>query len=591
MPWFGASSDWRRIERNGRVLSFYREAEGSELVLLTDTRRDAIELRTGSKADVVAPEAEAHLLERPKEFWMAFLARRYHDYAAINTKVPIEPVRVSRKVRDGDRIEWQGLRFEVVATPGWTPGAVSYLVELDDRRVAYTGGLILAGGRLPDLYSLQEAIPELKLRAYHGYAARASQLIASLRRLAARRPDVLVPSRGEAILEPAAAIEALIARLKRVFQEHFSTDALRWYFGDEHWQKRAGRLLEGAAPEPMPMAETAPLPGWIRAIGNSRLIVSESGEALLVDCGYDKVIAELEELRRQDMITRLVGIFVTHYHDDHTDRVEQCAGRFSCPVYTTEIQRAVLEQPSRFYLPCLTTEPVRRLEARRHSSRMKWQEYELTFLDFPGQTYYHSALLVRRGGRETVCFVGDSFTPSGMDDYCLRNRCLLGDDDGYLRCLRLVEELPAGTFLVNQHVEPMFRFTRAQIEFMKASFERRRAAIGELTGWPHPSFAVDDQWVRFDPYEWSGGAPVRLSLAVLNHAARPLECALSLELPEGWRAGRSAFRATLAPRRETRFPVELAPPPGASGLHVVGAAVRLAGVDVAESAECLVRLS
>lgn len=591
MPWWGASSNWRRIERNGRVLSFYREAEGSELVLLTDARRDAIELRTGSKADVVAPEAEAHLLERPEEFWTAFLVKRYHDYAAINTKVPIEPVRVSRKVRDGDRIEWQGLSVEVVATPGWTPGAVSYLVELDGRRVFYTGGLIFSGGRLPDLYSLQEAIPELKLRAYHGYAARASQLIDSLRRLAARRPDVLVPSSGEPVLEPAAAIEALIGRLKRVFQEHFSTDALRWYFGDEHWQKRAGRLLEGAAPEPMPMAETAPLPGWIRAIGNSRLIVSESGEALLVDCGYDKVIAELEELRRQDMITRLVGIFVTHYHDDHTDRVEQCAGRFSCPVYATEIQRAVLEQPSRFYLPCLTTEPVRRLEARRHASRMKWQEYELTFLDFPGQTYYHSALLVRRGGRETVCFVGDSFTPSGMDDYCLRNRCLLSDDDGYLRCLRLVEELPAGTFLINQHVEPMFRFTRAQIEFMKASFERRRAAIAELTPWPHASFGVDDQWVRFDPYEWRGGAPVRLSLAVLNHAVRPLECELSLELPEGWRAGRSVFRATLAPRRETRFPVELVPPPGASGLHVVAAAVRLAGLDLEQSAECLVRLS
>lgn len=589
-PWLRRSSDWRRIERHGRVLSVYREAEGSELVLLTDARRDAVELRRGSQAEVAAPEAEADLLERPGEFWAAFLTKRYHDYAAINTKVPIQPVRVGRKVRDGDRIDWRGLSFEVLATPGWTPGAVSYLVELEGKRVAYTGGLILAGGRLPDLYSLQEAIPELKLRAYHGYAARASQLMASLRRLAARRPDMLVPAYGEPVFEPEAAIETLIGRLKRIFNEHFSTDALRWYFGDEHWRKRAGRLLEGDAPDPMPMAETFPLPGWIRAIGNSRLIVSESGEALLVDCGYDKVIAELEQLRRQDMITRLVGVFVTHYHDDHTDRVEQCAQRFSCPVYATQIQRAVLEQPWRFYLPCLTTEPVRRLETRRHSSRMKWQEYELTFLDFPGQTYYHSALLVRRGGRETVCFVGDSFTPSGTDDYCLRNRCLLGDDEGYLRCLRLVEELPAGTFLINQHVEPMFRFSRAQIEFMKASWERRRAAIAELAPWPHPSFAVDDQWVRFDPYEWSGGAPVRSSVVVHNHAARPAGFELHLKAPEGWRVSRAVFSGTVAPRRENRLPLELAPPPGAGGLHVLEAVLRLAGVDVEHSAECLVRL-
>lgn len=589
-PWLGRRSDFCVIERNGRTLSVYREAEGAELVLVTHARRDAFALGRGSRAELVAPEAEAELWERPEEFWKAFLEARYHDYAAINTKVPIEPVRIARKVRDGDRIDWQGLRFEVAATPGWTPGAVSYLVELDGRRVAYTGGLILAGGRLLDLVSLQEAIPELKLRAYHGYAARASQLTASLRRLAAWRPDVLVPAHGEPILEPQAAIEALLARLRRVFTEHFSTDALRWYFGEEHWRRRAGRLLEGAAPNPMSMAETLPLPGWIRPIGNSRLIVSESGEAWLVDCGYDKVIEELEELRRQDMITRLAGIFVTHYHDDHTDRVAQCAARFNCPVYAEERQRTVLEQPWRFYLPCLTTEPVRRIEARRHGGRMKWREFELTFLDFPGQTYYHSALLVRRAGNQTVCFIGDSFTPSGLDDYCLRNRCLLGDDDGYLRCLRLLEELPPRTFLINQHVEPMFRFSRAQIEFMKASMERRRAAVAELTPWPHPSFAVDDQWVRFDPYEWSGGAPVRPDVVVLNHAARPLEFELRLKAPEGWSSPRPVLRATLAPRRESRFPLELKPPPGAAGLYVLTASVRLAGIELENYPECLVRL-
>ena len=35
---------------------------------------------------------------------------------------------------------------------------------------------------------------------------------------------------------------------------------------------------------------------------------------------------------------------------------------------------------------------------------------------------YHDGLLVKKDGGESVFFVGDSFTPSGIDDYCLLNR-------------------------------------------------------------------------------------------------------------------------------------------------------------------------
>src|SRR5574341_1276358 len=122
-------------------------------------------------------------------------------------------------------------------------------------------------------------LPEAELRGYHGYAARAGALIASLRAVASRKPDVLVPSRGPSIERPADAIERLIGRLKPVLREHFTTDALRWYFGDDSLRLRAGKLLEGEVPAWMPMAETMPLPPWLMAMGNSRLILSESGGA------------------------------------------------------------------------------------------------------------------------------------------------------------------------------------------------------------------------------------------------------------------------------------------------------------------------
>ena len=52
-------------------------------------------------------------------------------------------------------------------------------------------------------------------------------LIASLRRIAAWRPDTLLPAHGPAITNPPAAIDKLIARIQAVFRSYYSIDALR----------------------------------------------------------------------------------------------------------------------------------------------------------------------------------------------------------------------------------------------------------------------------------------------------------------------------------------------------------------------------
>lgn len=220
----------------------------ADQVLLTHFRRDvcwaARELsRRG--ATVIAPATESKLIADPESFWRSFEQARFHDYAMLNSRVLTEPLPVERIVRGGERIAWRGLEIEVLDTPGYSPGAVSYLFTAGNRRIACTGDLIYGDGRLLDLWSLQDAVPEAKLRGYHGYAARAGELIRSLRAVAARKPDLLVPARGPIVEQPVAAIERLISRLKAVLREHFTTDALRWYFGDDNLRLRARKLLEG----------------------------------------------------------------------------------------------------------------------------------------------------------------------------------------------------------------------------------------------------------------------------------------------------------------------------------------------------------
>src|SRR5262249_49799748 len=161
---------------------------------------------------------------------------------------------------------------------------------------------------------------------------------------------------------------------------------------------------------------------WAIAIGNSRLLLSASGAAFLVDCGYDRVIDELKQLQSKGKFRSLEGIFITHYHDDHTDRAQACASYYNCPVYFSRELLDILEKPSAYRMPCLSPYPITSGKPQAEGAQMRWHEFEFTFSYFPGQTLLHDSLLLKRDGGGMILFVGDSFTPSGMDDYCLWNR-------------------------------------------------------------------------------------------------------------------------------------------------------------------------
>lgn len=587
------------LTRGSKRLAVYGDPRPSpasvEQVLLTHFRRDvawaARELQRKG-ASVIAPATEAELIAHPGKFWLSFEKARYHDYAMLNSRVLTEPLPVARAVRGGDCIEWQSLVIEVLDTPGYSPGAVSYLVTVDDRRIACTGDLIYGDGQLFDLWSLQDAVPEAKLRGYHGYAARAGELIRSLREVAARKPDVIVPARGPIIEHPVEAIDNLIARLKTPLREHFTTDALRWYFKDDNLRLRAAKLLEGEVPAWMSMAETGPLPPWAVAISNSRLLLSESGAAFLVDCGSDSIIKKVAELRESGRFRSLDGIFITHYHDDHTDRSQACADRFGCPVYFTSELRDILENPSAYRAPCLTTLPIHSGKALSHGYTWRWHEFELTASLFPGQTLWHDSLLAKKDGGEAILFVGDSFTPSGIDDYCLWNRDFLAPGEGFWNCMEQVRRLPRGTWLVNQHVEPAFRFTEEQLNYMQRSLQRRAAAMQPLFPWPGIDFGLDEQWFRLAPYEvkTAPGRPFQLQAFVWNHAPTEQEFTVRLNLPAGWKASEPQYRMRARAGASVSAGMTITPAPEANGLAVITADVEFSSHHLREWTEAMVRL-
>jgi len=250
----------------------------------------------------------------------------------------------------------------------------------------------------------------------------------------------------------------------------------------------------------------------------------------------------------------------------------------------------VLEQPSHYRLPCLTSNAIRTGKPQQDGTQMRWHEFKLTFFDFPGQTLYHGGLLVERDGGEALFFVGDSFTPSGIDDYCLQNRNFAREGQGFLYCLGVLERQRNDAWLVNQHVEPTFRFSPEQFTRMRAELMKRIGILRELAPWPDLNYAIDESWAAVRPYrtEVRKGEQVSVQIHILNHSPRAESYRLHWNLPPGWRLGKADRNVAIPAREEgvgrAVFEAE------SVGLHVVTADIEFADQQLREWAEALVRV-
>lgn len=514
------------IDDDGTIVIVYggRNSPDVDHLLLTHHRRDVVTSAYSalkSAGNVCAPEAERDLFEKPGEWWLAFVEKRFHDYAQQSTKVLTQPVRVDTWVKAGSAIKTGSYSFRVLETPGFTRGAVSYVSTIDEKTIAFTGDLIYGNGQLFDLYSFQDAIPEAKIGGYHGHASRLAQLIPSLRAIAAEKPDIIVPARGPIIRNPQAAITKLIARVQAYYANYLSTNALNWYFKEERMTIKGRRVLgENADVKLMPYSLYQDTPDWIWENSTSRMLISDDGHGFLLDCGNQRVIDGIKKLMKDGLVTKVDGIFVTHYHDDHTNMVQAAAEEFDCPIYSTVEYEEILENPGGYHMPAMTHNPMPDVTGLEHGHKMKWKEYELEFHYYPGQAIHHGALLVRRGNETPVYFVGDAFSPSGMDDYCLLNRNLVGDGLGYLYCLDKVRALGEKYWLINEHIPHVFRFSPKELDYLETTYRERIEILKELTPWDGPNYGIDEQWAVLYPRVVSvkPGETVELQLRLTNHS-------------------------------------------------------------------------
>lgn len=588
------------INRDGKGLLVYgsdEKIDNADWVLLTHGRRPLVEFaRTVADvgAKVVVPAGAEDLIQAPEKFWNDFWLDRFDYYKQQVTKVPVTALSVTKAVKGGDVLEWEGLKIQVIDTPGYTRDGVSYLVEMDGKRVMFTGELIRSGGQVADIYSFQDAIPDAKIGGYHGHGGRFGPWVESLRKVAALKPDVLVPSRGGVIFDPQADIKTAIDRVQAIYRNYQSTNALNWYFKEDRLRICAEKVLgEGPTFELMPYCEKIDLPDWCKHIGTTKLLVSDDGYGFALDVGSPKLMETLKQAVADGLVKSIEGIFATHAHNDHTAAVAAAAREFNCPVYAVEEVADVLENPGSWFLPGVSQNVVKEVVVKKDGEKMKWRGFDLSFNFYPGQMYNHGALLVEKPGHASVFFIGDSFSPSGIDDYCLMNRNLMREDTGYLYCFKKVRELPKGSWLVNQHIPHLFRFSDTEMDYLEGRYRERMKLLGELIAWDDLNYGIDEQWVWFYPYgsEAKAGDTVELELRVWNHSKRERTFEITLNA-DGILDDVIALKPiTLQGRTNGVVKIRGKLAAGVKpGVHVVTADVRSDGLDLRQWCEALLKV-
>jgi glyoxylase-like metal-dependent hydrolase (beta-lactamase superfamily II) len=597
------------IERNGKSLLIdcgrglvleaakKKQIAPVDWVLFTDHHRDKCSGSTPLKnagARLAVPEAEEHLFRSATEFWLNsdnIIDHRY-DFRP-DLFVLRESVVPDRLIKTGEIFSWEGLQIQAVATPGETDGSLTYIVDIDGKRVAFTGDLIAGPGSVWNFYRLDKAFRGMS-GGYWGFGGAVEDVLHSLDAVLSHDPTVLIPSHGVLINNPSEAVQLLRDRLEAVMKNYFKLAAWRIYFSGHFYGIKVDSKpwpgFDVAMLNPLPPSTIPPWLHKTKELGTSSYILAEDGSAFLFDCGFPPIVSVIDGLVESGAIKGVDGVWISHYHDDHVASVNDLRRKYGAKVYAQIELRDILENPRAYCMPCLFPESIHVDHPVSEGEVIHWKGYKLTGYFFPGQTLYHDGTLIERDGTR-VFMTGDSFANWGIDDYCSFNRNFLGKDgnqNGYGRCLKLLLDLkPDLLMAAHWGPEPVSEeYLRKTLDLL----EERHKLMSPLFPWDDPNFGFDPYWVRTYPYRQKilPGQPVTLDVRIQNHSDSIRHASARLRAPDGWQFEKPGS-VIIKPHREGRIQLSAeAPSNPAHHREVLGIEVRFGERDLGEITEAII---
>lgn len=522
-------------------------------VLMTHHHRDqgqGLPLAVAHGARIHVPPVERELFDRVEEMWEGRpLDNDYNlrqDRFSLLASVPVHAT-----VPEYRHVEAAGVRLRVIPTPGHTIGSVTYLLERDGEVIGFSGDLIYAPGKVWSLAATQWSYTQNEGPA---------MTVLSAQMLAREGVTRLAPSHGAVIDDAASALDLLA----RTMQEY--VDSRRSY----PWDLMA-RLDDPyvALSEHLLLNRTS--------MSCSYVVLSESGEALIVDYGYDMTtglvpgqerasrrpwLASLPALRRNHGVTKITVALPTHYHDDHIAGMPLLRDVEGTALWIPENVAPTMADPWLEDLPCQWYDPIVADRVLTLDEPFTWNEYTFTAHAQPGHTLYAVAYSLEIDGNRVV-FTGDQQEGLGGRDgrrdimnYQYRNLFRLGD---YVQSAALYRRIAPG-LMASGHWEPRW-VDEDYLDYLDDAarlvddLHRRLLPVEEV------GIGPDGQAARLLPYRRAAtvGRPVDYSVRLRNPSGARAAARVSVVLPVGWRSSPGEIEIELGPHEEAAVQLTVTP--------------------------------
>jgi len=491
------------------------------------------------------PAHERHLFEDAENFWRN--RRVNHLYAVRNDFLTVtRDLPVAGALRDYEEFRWGPYAFLIYPTPGHTVGSISLVGPVDGKKVAFTGDLIHSPGKVITLYDLQ-----------YQYATSdgVDCAIWSLTKIPELGVELVCPSHGEPMNNPAEGLKDLVGKLKG------------WYQSYRFGGQGGGLTVENKSHAVSPHLICAP-----QATSTFYAIISDSGKALFVDYGaasgnfinaFTNAVSvqdrirfvehTIPELRARYGLKSIDVVIPSHMHDDHINGFSHLTRRFGTKVWCYENMVDVLQNPRGYNLGCILPEPIKVDRSFRHGETFKWEEFEFTIHHSPGHTEYQMAMFVNLDGKR-VAFTGDNFFPFGppgpghlLHNVIFRNWV---ENDSHLKSIRTIMEHEP-TLVAPGHGGP-YVAGKEDWEDLERRLEKQQQYFSAVIADPDSNFGLNPSWIRLYPYQLLAkvGTSSTLELRVRNYRAKPMQLEVELELPVGWKASPETLSLTVPPNQD-----------------------------------------
>jgi glyoxylase-like metal-dependent hydrolase (beta-lactamase superfamily II) len=513
---------------SGRILDYLQGLgiAGVDWVLHTHHHRDQCQgdhRAVERSIPIAVPAHEKHLFADAENFWRN--RRVFHLYYVRNDFNTItENLPVAAVLQDYGTFRWNGRDVFVLPTPGHTLGSVSLMLDVDGRRVAFTGDLMHSPGKLVNLWDTQVnygGTEGIDLGAY------------SLARLREQRPALVCPSHGDPMPDPDKGIQQTIERL---------ADYYRFQTG-----KNPSLSFRGYALSPHLIAHHLTTSSFYA-------ILSRSGKAMFVDYGsasmthfsnFERatdttdrirfVEHNIDDLKARFGMKSVDVVMPSHMHDDHINGFPHLMRTYGAKVWCYENMVDIFENPRGHNLGCILGEPFKVGRTFKDGERFQWEEYEFEITHSPGHTEYQMALFVTIDGAR-VAFTGDAYSSDPNQgvlrhDVIYRNHV---ETDSHLKSVRnLIAHEP--NIIAPGHGKP-FLVTREEMLATEQKFLKQEQFFRELVADPDTNFGLDPSWCSIYPYQMflGPGRSVQAEIRVRNYRAAPMKIEAGLVAPGEW---------------------------------------------------------